>query len=278
MKKANGEHISEAKVLLYDLEVSPRLGYYYGAYEVTPIKEVRPPILLSVAWKWLGEKQTHCLTLYDRQMPDPYNDKLLVNELWNLLDEARVVLGHNSKRFDDKMSNYFFIKHNMTPPSPYKEFDTLQAAKKYFKFDDNRLDYLGRLLVGEGKTEVTYRDVWEDLLEGNKKEKKVASELMARYNKNDVEVLEKIYLKIRPFAYNHPNIALASGHMECCPRCGASKGFRIRAYRSTGVQITGVQYSCDNCHSYVTRPLDKEERVALSEKDQLKAMFRNTTP
>ena len=176
------ESLRNAKVLIYDEEVSPRLGYYYGAYEVTPIKEVRPPILLSVAWKWLGEKDTHCLTLYDRPTVDPYNDKLLVNELWNLMDEANIVVGFNSKRFDDKMANYFFIKHNMTPPSPYKQVDVLQSARRYFKFDKNNLDYLGKLLVGGGKTDQTYTDFWEDLLEGNKKEKKAASEGMKKYN------------------------------------------------------------------------------------------------
>lgn len=172
----------DAKVLLYDLEVAPRLGYYYGTYEVTPIEEVRPPILLSVAWKWLGDKKANCLTLYDRAAIDPYNDKLLVNELWNLLDEANIVVAHNGKRFDDKMSNYFFIKHDMDPPSPYKEFDTLQTAKKYFKFDCNKLDYLGKMLAGQGKTEVTYGDCWKDLLEGNKRERKKASDLMKKYN------------------------------------------------------------------------------------------------
>ena len=151
MKGSKTDFRRDAKVLFYDLEVAPRLGFYYGTYEVSPIKELKSPTLLSVAWKWLGDKEGYCITLADRWGVDCYDDRLLVTELWNLLDECQVAIGHNSKKFDDKMSNFFFIKHNMTPPSPYQEFDTLQAAKKYFKFDCNKLDYLGKLLVGEGK-------------------------------------------------------------------------------------------------------------------------------
>lgn len=254
---------------------SPSLGYYYGGYEVTPIKEVRGPILLSVAWKWLGEKDAHCLTLYDRSTVDPYNDKLLVNELWNLIDEANIVCGHNSRRFDDKMANYFFIKHDMTPPSPYKPFDTLQTVRKYFKFNRNNLDYLGKVLVGEGKTEITYGDVWEDLLEGNKKEKKKASDLMKAYNLKDVILLEKIYNKMLPWATNHPNMALYSGQEQICPRCGKSSEFSVKSYRRTGVQINAIQYQCKKCGGYVTRKLEKEEREELKEKGVLTSIFRN---
>lgn len=265
----------DAKVLFYDLEVSPRIGYYYGTYDVTPIKEIRPPILLSIAWKWLGEKKTNCLTLYDRATVDPYNDRLLVNELWNLLDEANIVVAHNGKRFDDKMSNYFFIKHDMDPPSPYKEFDTLQTAKKYFKFDCNKLDYLGKMLTGQGKTEVTYGDVWEDLLEGNKKEKKKASDLMKDYNIRDVEVLEKIYLKMLPWATNHPNMALYAGQEHICPRCGNDSEFEVKSYRRTGMQVNAIQYRCKKCGAYVTRKLSPEEREELDNNGKLRSTFRN---
>lgn len=269
--------VRDAKVLIYDEEVSPRLGYYYGAYEVTPIKEVRPPILLSVAWKWLGEKDVHCLTLYDRATVDPYNDKLLVNELWNLLDEAEIVIGFNNKRFDDKMANYFFIKHDMTPPSPFKQVDVLQSARKYFKFDKNNLDYLGKLIGGGGKTDQTYMDFWEDLLEGNKREKKAASEGMKKYNKEDVLVTERLYKKLLPWMTNHPNMALYTEQEFACPRCGActEEQFSPKSYRRTGMQINAIQYQCRECGAYVTRKLTKEEREELRDNGKLTSIFRN---
>lgn len=266
-----------AKVLCYDLEISPRLGWYYQTYETTPIREEQPPILLSIAWKWLEEKEAHCLTLRDRSLVDPLNDKLLVDELWHLLDKCDIALGHNVKAFDSKMANYFFVKHNMAPPSPYKQIDTLQAARKYFKFGQNKLDYLSQLLGDEGKTKQTYADCWYELLYGTKKEQKIASRTMAQYNRNDVLITEKLYKKLLPWMDNHPNMSLYGG-LDVCPRCGQNKGFRVKAYRRTGTQINGIQYCCKNCGAYVTRKLDKEERDALKEEGKLTSTFRNLAP
>lgn len=266
----------DAKVLFYDLEVSARLGWYYGTYQVTPIREEKAPILLSVAWKWLGEDKTHCLTLEDRRMADPLNDRMLVGELWNILDEAQIVCGHNSKAFDDKVANSFFIRHNMTPPSPYQEFDTLQSARRYFKFDKNNLDYLGKLLVGEGKTETTYADCWYDLMYGNKKERVSASKKMKKYNIRDVDLLEKIYQKILPWANNHPNMALASGHDFICPRCGNDSKFKVKSYRRSQIRINSVQLQCKKCGAYVTRALSPEEKEELAETGRLASIYRNS--
>ena len=276
MKKHNcSDCRREAKVLLYDLEVSPRLGYYYGTYDVTPIQEVEAPILLSISWKWLGDKKVNSLTLDDRGLVDTHNDKLLVKELWKLLDECEIACGHNSKRFDDKMANYFFIKHNMTPPSPYKEVDTLQIARRFFKFDNNKLDYLDKFLGGKGKTETTYADVWYDLLNGDKRARKKASDLMKKYNEQDVLALENIYKRLLPWATNHPNMALHAGRPDVCPRCGFEADFRVRAYRKTGMQINAVQYECSHCHAFVTRALTKDEREELAEEGRLKTTYRN---
>ena len=80
-----------------------------------------------------------------------------------------------------------------------------------------------------------------------------------------------------PWMYNHPNMALMSGH-DVCPRCGHNEGFTISKYRYTGTQVNAIQYQCKHCGSYVTRRLDKEERDELDEQDKLKSTFRNLTP
>lgn len=260
-----------------DLEVSPRLAWSYGYYETTPIKVEQEPILLSFAWKFVGEKKVQCLTLFDRGLVDPLDDRLLVKELWNILDESSILVWHNGKRFDHRVCNYLFLKHKLTPPSPYKQIDTLQEARKYFKFDCNKLDNISRFLGGEGKTKETNADCWYDLLYGNKKEKKKASDTLRKYNSNDIIIMEKLYERFTPWADNRPNLALY-GEPEVCPRCGQNKGFKIKAYRRTGAQINGIQYCCQNCGAYITRKLDKEEREALKEQGTLTSTFRNLAP
>ena len=277
MKKHYQDYRKEAKVLLFDLEVSPTLMWGYGQYEVHPIKVEQAPVLLALSWKWLGDKgKPQGLTLEDKRLVDKFNDKLLVKELWNLLDEAQVVVAHNGARFDVKMANAFFARHNMTPPSPYKVFDTLQTARRFFRFDNNTLDYLGHLLVDEGKTEQRYGDCWEELLlSEDKKKRKKAAKTMDEYCRQDVNVLEKVYERLLPWATNHPNMALFAGRPDVCPRCGFEATFKIKSYRRTGVQVNAIQYQCSHCHSYVTRSLTKEERAELDEEGRLKSEYRN---
>ena len=271
----NSNFIKDAKIVAVDLEVSPSLMYAYGYYDPKVIKVVEQPKLLSVAWKWLGESKTYCETLADFNSVGKNNDKPLIERLWQLMNDCHIFLAYNGDSFDYKVANTFFVQNGMNPPSPCKRIDPIKYARRYFKFNCNKLDYVGKLLLGEGKTEATYGDCWEDLMFGDKKARKKADKLMKIYNKNDVDILEKIYLKLRPWADNHPNLALMSGHDSVCPRCGRNEGFRLSKYRYTGAQINAVQYQCKSCGSYITRRLDKEEREALDEEGKLRPIFRN---
>ena len=265
----------EAKVLIYDLEVSPSLMYAYGYYDPKVIKVVETPRLLSIAWKWLGDKQVQCETIADYNPIGEYDDTSITKRLWNLLDTCEVAVAYNGNRFDNKVANTLFVEKEMQPPSPYKTFDPLQTAKRFFRFECNKLDYVGKLLEGFGKTEQTYGDCWEDLMFGDKRERKDADKLMKIYNKNDVVILEKVYQRLLPWATNHPNMALASGH-EVCPRCGFNEGFNISKYRYTGTQIVAIQYQCKHCGGYVTKRLEKEERDQLKDEGRLAPTFRNS--
>lgn len=269
--------VKQGQQVLVTGNCSPNLGWFYGQYEVNPVKIENPPILLSVSWKWLGDKgRPKCLTINDCATVDPYDDSLLVRELWKLIDEAEIIVAHNLA-FDEKMSNAFFLRHGLPAPSWYKGFCTLKTARRYFKLDNNKLDYLGKLLCGNtGKTAITHADVWYDMLHGNKQEKRKASDLMKEYNIVDVELLEKIYNRLLPFANNHPNMALAIGNEDVCPRCGFHADFKIKAYRKTQAGVNAIQYQCKHCHGYVTRKLTKEEREELSFHGKLTSTFRNT--
>lgn len=261
----------EAKVLLVDLEVSPTLGYSYGQWQTNILRVERPPVLLSFAWKWLGEKQTHCLTLHDRATVQQGDDSLLVRELWNLFNEAEIIVAHNIA-FDNKVANGFFLRNGLPPASWYKTFCTLQTARRYFKLDNNKLDYLGQLLGVGRKTATTHADVWYDCLIHDDPK---AWKKMAIYNIQDVDLLERVYEKLLPFATNHPNGALAAGREDICPRCMHQSDFKVKAYRKTGAQVNAIQLQCRNCWGYVTRPLTKEEREELDYQGSLKSYYRN---
>ena len=267
-------HVRQANVLFLDIEVSPTLGWSYGQYNTNVIKVELPPVLLSFSWKWLGDDcGPKCLTIVDEALPDKTDHRLLVQKLWELLDEASVVVTHNID-FDVKMANAFFIRCGLKPPKPYKTVCTLKLARGRFKFDCNKLDYLCGLLFDEHKTEITNNDVWHQILYGDKKTRKRCSNLLKEYNNQDVALLEKLYLRMLPYTCNHPNLSLLIGKSWICPLCGHEAEFRVKAYRTTGAQVNGIQCLCSHCGGYVTRKLTKEERQELSELGELQSTFR----
>ena len=68
------------------------------------------------------------------------NDYELAKELHKLLDEADFMVAHNLKQYDFKVANTRFAAHGLPPISPTKLIDTLEIAKKNFRFPDNKLN------------------------------------------------------------------------------------------------------------------------------------------
>lgn len=237
-----------SKILLFDIETSPNIGFTWGKWEQNVIEFVEDWHMLSFAYKWLDEKTTHVVSLPDFKLysKDKSNDKELVKELWKLFDEADAIIAHNGTKFDIKKSNTRFIQHGLTPPSPYKVIDTLTIAKKYFKFDSNKLDDLGKYLGVGRKIDTGGFELWKGCMSGDM----LSWRRMCLYNKQDVILLEKIYLKMRNWITNHPNLSVLDGRNGTCNSCGSAKlqkrGFGIRG-GGTKVQ----RMNCQSCGAWL---------------------------
>lgn len=253
MEEDNMEYeqvIKKPRIVSFDLEVSPALGYFYPpTWETGIIKAAERQKLMCFAWQIVGEKRIHGRTLFDTDTykVDPKNDYLLAKELHEVMDSADILLGQNSDQFDVKMANYFFIMNGLSPIQPKKYIDTKKVAKKYFKFLNNTLDNMGEELGVGGKTKDTYKNLWVDaFLDGDKK----AWKLMNEYCKNDVRVTTEIYLKMRGFMHSHPSLSRISNEYDACPRCG-SYDYELKAYRSSNVS-NYRQFYCNGCGGYFT--------------------------
>lgn len=246
---------SKTRVLFFDIETMAKKIYAWGDYEVNSIETAQHWYMLSFAWKWLGEKQTYVKGLpdYKGYKKDTTNDKLLVQDLWKLFDEADVIVAHNGKSFDIKKSNARFAKHGMQPPSPYKIIDTKIVAKSYFKFDSNKLDSLGDYFGIGRKINTGGFALWLGCEAGDKK----SWDKMKRYNRYDVILLEKVYKHMMPFMRNHPNVALMDGNLRHCPNCGGSNLIR-QGYHYTRTTAT-QQYQCKDCHSWHSSPSETKQ-------------------
>lgn len=198
--------------------------------------------MLSYSAKWLTEKKivTKTLPMFSVWKRSKTDDSALVQSLWYLFDEADIVIAHNGNSFDIKKMNALFAKHGLTPPSPYRSIDTKLEAKKYFRFDSNKLDDLGDYLGVGRKVKHEGIDLWFDCMSGNK----TAWAKMAKYNEGDVALLERVYFKLLPWMNTHPN-RNAYRDVNCCPKCGSGKiharGF---TYAQTGRR---QRYQCQNC-------------------------------
>jgi hypothetical protein len=69
---------------------------------------------------------------------------------------------------------------------------------------------------------------------------------MKRYNKQDVDILEQLYLRLRPWSKTHPNLATLGNRPSACPKCGSEEGMTRWGYTYTGV-ARRVRYKCKSC-------------------------------
>lgn len=227
------------KILLYDIETAPAIVYTWGAglYDQQVIKVIKDWELLSVAYKWLGEKDVHCITRQGQR-----TDKSLAKKIWKLLNEADIVIAHNGIAFDNKKVRQRFIKYGCLPIKPFKVIDTKVACKSTFGFTSNSLDYVAKYFgVGE---KIKHRgfDLWEEVMAGDRK----AWAEMISYNKHDVRLLEAVYMKLRPWMPSHPIAALTTRPDGLtCPRCGSAQ-LQSKGYRH---DLTGSyrRYRCVKC-------------------------------
>lgn len=194
------------------------VAYSWGPmWETNLIEIIEEGFVLSIAYKWLGEKKVKTVALpdYPRFSKDHKCDKDLCREAWRLLDQCDVAVGHNAKSFDVKWLNSRFLKHGFRPPSPYKVFDTLTEHRKLTKTASNKLDDLGGIYGFGRKLPTTGKKLWLDCRNG----KRGAYKKMRAYNAVDVERLESLYLLIRPWSSNHPNLSHLSRRLLNCPTC-----------------------------------------------------------
>ena len=207
----------QPKVALFDIETAPSLGYFWGkTYETDIIKVHKAWHMLCFSYKWLGERtiHTHSLRDYPGYRRNMENDGKLVRDLHHLFDEADILVAHNGDRFDIKATNARFLKHGLKPPSTYRTIDTLKIARANFRFESNRLNDLGQFLGVGGKKVTTGFDLWQRAMQGDD----AAWSQMERYNRRDVELLGKVFVKLQPYAKTHPTMAVYNNG-EGCPRC-----------------------------------------------------------
>lgn len=206
----------QPKILLFDLENSPNLAFTWGKYEQDTLGDmVQRRKVISISWKWFHKKTFHVASV-----PDFYGykfhwldipNKKLIEKIHSLFCAADILVAQNGDNFDIKMANAEFIQHGLTPTPPHKTVDTLKIARSKFKLNSNKLDDVGESLGLGRKLKHPGFDMWVGCMKGDRASWKI----MKEYNKQDVVLLEKVYVKLRPWMTNHPNMNVLDGKGEC---------------------------------------------------------------
>ncbi len=230
-------------MLVIDIETAPSLGWVWAKWETNVIDFEQQWYILCFSALWEGGKvQSFALPDFPGYKKNKEDDHRLVQKAWELLDQADVVVGHNIKKFDIKKLNSRFIYHGMTPPSPYKTFDTLEAARRVMANNSNKLDDIGRDYGLGRKLPHAGFPLWQGCMRGDLK----SWALMTKYCAQDVLLCYRWYRRIRPWAA-HPNLNLVHGRPKGCPTCyGTHIQSRGGRFHYTSGQFVKL-YVCADC-------------------------------
>jgi len=230
------------KILILDIETSPILADVWDIWEQNiGLNQIKKDWKI-IAWgaKWLNDSS---IMYKDTR---EHSEKQILKPLWELLNEADVLVTQNGKKFDIKKIYARFIQHNFIPPSPFKHVDTCQLAKRHFGFTSNKLEYLADKLNKKYKKlkhlKFPGHTLWTECLSGNLE----AWKEMEKYNKHDVLSLEELYSRLLPWS-NEGGFSIFSDevHNEC--DCGRGQ------WKRNGVAVTKTGkyqvYKCTSCGS-----------------------------
>lgn len=233
------------KVLLYDLETYPSLGYFWGdkLYEQDIIEVKQDGGLLGFCYMWAHlPNKVHWVGLPDFPLykRDKLDDRAVAKALFDLVNEADYYIAHNGKNFDNRVANTAFLLHGLGVPDRPIAYDTKQLFKQNFRLPSNKLDEIGRILNLGRKVPHTGKKLWFDCMAGNKE----AWAVMEEYCKQDVFLLKEVWDVVRPWVKNPPNWNLEAERPRCCPACGSYQFVR----GGTDATHTSVRqkYRCRN--------------------------------
>lgn len=223
------------KILTIDIETSPALVYTWGLYDqnIGLNQIVKPVSILSFAAKWLGSREV----LFYADWTCGHEE--MIRQAHTLISEADAIVGYNSTSFDLAKLQGEFLLLGLDPPPPPTSIDLLKSVKK-LGLQSNKLAFVGPYLNLGGKVSHEGFDLWKKVMDGDKK----AQAKMEKYNKGDVTLTEKLYLRIKPYIRSHPFI----GDRGACGACD-SNILHKRGYRRTKtMKIERLQ--CQKCGSW----------------------------
>lgn len=247
------------RILLLDIETAPLEVYVWGTYKqyISSNQIKKDWYIISWAAKWLYDDEIQHSIVTPKESRNRQDGRVM-DEIWPLLDEADIIIGHNIRKFDDRKIKAKFATHNIMPPQPYKLIDTLQVARREFALPSYKQAYLTKFFGLTPKIEVGQQggfELWKKCMKGDSE----ALEFMLKYNKQDVQGLEDLYLFLRPYMKGHPNLSVMMDE-TVCTHCGSDEIIETDGFYYTAASKFPV-YRCNNCRTPYIRHKKRTPQV-----------------
>ena len=227
------------KRLFYDIETSPNLGFFWSASWKANIPHdniVKERAVICISYKWEGQDVVNTVRW------DNGCDKKLLKDFMEIANKADEIVAHNGDNFDEKWIRTRCLIHGILCAAKLNSFDTLKKARTHFRFNSNRLDYLGKLLFDHGKESVGWDD-WVAIVMRNDEE---AMTRMVTYCERDVRLLEDVFHALQPYVNSNTHAGVATGHGRySCPACGCEK-VKSHGIRMTAAGVPRYRLQCRN--------------------------------
>jgi hypothetical protein len=226
-----------SKLLLLDIETAPTLAYVWRMYDENIGVEqiVKPTRITCWAAKWVGKKGVMFASEWQ------YDRKVMLQTVWDLLQECDAVLTYNGDKFDLPKLMGEFAREGLGSPGQLTSIDLYKTVRK-LGFQSNKLEFAApHLGIGEKVKNSGFR-LWAGIEAGDPQARKE----MEKYNRQDTVLLEGLYKTIRPFIKNHPYLGI--GGVGECPACGSSNIQRRGMRRTKAFFIERLH--CQACGSW----------------------------
>lgn len=230
--------LPDQKILLLDIETKPTKVFVWRAYGeqfISPEQVIEDGGVICVGAKWLGEKTTWLFSDWE------HGHIGMLEAIHEMMSYADAVITYNGDKFDLPILRGEFITNGLEDVPQCSSIDCVKAVRK-FGFFMNKLAYIGpKLKVGE-KIKTEGFELWVKVMAGEA----AAQDKMAKYCKQDVVLLEKLYLFIRPYIRNHPHLGTIGGNE--CPVCGGKHAQSRGTYRTRMYKVQRLQ--CQSCYHW----------------------------
>jgi hypothetical protein len=205
--------MGKPNIWVIDIENTPNLAYVWGMWDQNVNLQglVETQKVMCFAAKRHGEKKTEFWSAYE------HGEDAMFQRAYEIMDEADIVVGYNSRRFDVPHLNREFLLRKYKPYAPVKHVDLLTVVRQNFRFASNKLDFVAQQLGVGRKTKHSGFDLWLKCMADDP----TAWKLMEKYNRQDVAITDKVYTEVKGWITTHPDISAYEDLEGGCKNCGS---------------------------------------------------------